>query len=160
MTARARLVVVALAAALLACLFGQVVAAPPSAPPVVLCQPAISVEGRLHCGDAILAVLDALCGPQLADADTDADRGTGDLVVLSRGCAVDGRIPGSELVALGVRIDLNRASASELEGLPGIGPTLARRIVEARPLRRVEDLLRVHGIGPVRLAKLRSLVTP
>jgi competence protein ComEA len=47
----------------------------------------------------------------------------------------------------------------ELERLPGIGPVLARRIVEDRgrngQYRRLEDLLRVKGIGPKKLKKLR-----
>lgn len=56
-------------------------------------------------------------------------------------------------------IDLNRASQDRLEALPGI----ARRIVQSRreqPFRTAEDLLRVQGIGPATLAKLRGLVTP
>ena len=36
----------------------------------------------------------------------------------------------------------------------------ARRIAAARPLRSVDDLLRVHGIGPVRLAAMRTLGVP
>jgi beta-lactamase superfamily II metal-dependent hydrolase len=58
----------------------------------------------------------------------------------------------------GSRVDLNTATQGELEALPGIGPTLARRIMEARPFRSVEDLDRVKGIGPKRLAELRPLV--
>ena len=56
-------------------------------------------------------------------------------------------------------IDLNRALASELDALPGIGPVLARRIVEHRtrhgPFRRVEELRAVRGVGPRLLARLR-----
>lgn len=59
----------------------------------------------------------------------------------------------------GARIDLNRASERELMALPGVGPVMARRIVEARPFHRAEDLLRVPGIGPVRWEALRELVT-
>lgn len=66
--------------------------------------------------------------------------------------------------ASGARVDLNRASASELEALPGVGPVLARRIVESRqrdgPFRRAEELLRVSGIGPAVLERLRARVTP
>ncbi len=58
------------------------------------------------------------------------------------------------------RVSLNRASLAELEALPGVGPELARRIVEHRPYLRVEDLLRVPGIGPKTLSRLRPLVTP
>ncbi len=58
------------------------------------------------------------------------------------------------------RVSLNRASLAELEALPGVGPELARRIVEHRPYLRVEDLLRVPGIGPKTLARLRPLVAP
>ncbi|MCK5653466.1 MAG: ComEA family DNA-binding protein [Gemmatimonadetes bacterium] len=57
------------------------------------------------------------------------------------------------------RLDLNLASPGELEGLPGIGPALATRIVEFRRLRgrfrSVDDLLAVRGIGPVTLERLK-----
>ncbi len=60
-------------------------------------------------------------------------------------------------------LDLNRATVEELEALPGIGPALARRIVEYRerygPFQRLEDLLEIKGIGPKRLEALRGLVT-
>lgn len=58
-------------------------------------------------------------------------------------------------------VDLNRADTTALQSLPGVGPALARRIVEARrqtPFRSVDDLLRVGGIGPATLARLRPLV--
>ena len=56
-------------------------------------------------------------------------------------------------------VDLNRATAAELERLPGIGPALAARIVAYRDsagsFASVDDLLRVRGIGPVLLARLK-----
>ena len=61
----------------------------------------------------------------------------------------------------GGKINLNRAAAEELERLPGIGPAMARRIVERRQARRftkVEDLLQVKGIGKAKLERLRHLV--
>jgi competence protein ComEA len=57
------------------------------------------------------------------------------------------------------RIDVNGALLHELEGLPGIGPVMAARIIAERPYHRVDDLLRVTGIGEARLAALRPLVT-
>ncbi len=55
-------------------------------------------------------------------------------------------------------VNVNTAGAEELERLPGIGPTLARRIVEHRQarglFRRIEDLLEVKGIGPRLLRRL------
>jgi competence ComEA-like helix-hairpin-helix protein len=60
-------------------------------------------------------------------------------------------------------LNVNRASAVELEGLPGIGSSLARRIVadrEARgPFATVEALDRIPGIGPGLVARLGRLVT-
>lgn len=55
-------------------------------------------------------------------------------------------------------ININEASQSELESLPGIGPTYAMRIVDNRPYTDLEDLLEVKGIGPATLEKIRSFV--
>jgi competence ComEA-like helix-hairpin-helix protein len=57
------------------------------------------------------------------------------------------------------RVNVNTASQAELEALPGIGPVIARRIVEGRPYRSVEELERVKGIGKKRLEEIRPLVT-
>jgi competence protein ComEA len=57
------------------------------------------------------------------------------------------------------RININTATVAELEALRGIGPVLARRIIEGRPDRSVEGLERVKGIGRKRLEEIRLLVT-
>ncbi|MBK6765748.1 MAG: helix-hairpin-helix domain-containing protein [bacterium] len=66
-------------------------------------------------------------------------------------------------VELAKPIDINLASASELERLPGIGPVLAERILSERetngPFVTVDDLDRVSGIGVKKLAELRARVT-
>ncbi|WP_145279804.1 ComEA family DNA-binding protein [Tautonia plasticadhaerens] len=51
-----------------------------------------------------------------------------------------------------------RGGLAELEALPGIGPTLAARIIERRPYRSVEELVEVKGIGLKTLERLRPLV--
>ena len=60
-------------------------------------------------------------------------------------------------------IDINAASAGELAALPGIGPALARRIVDNRlqhgRFRSVEELERVPGIGARMVERLRPLVS-
>jgi competence ComEA-like helix-hairpin-helix protein len=56
-------------------------------------------------------------------------------------------------------IDLNAAGPDELSLLPGVGPSLAARIVEDRlsrgPFRTVDDLNRVRGVGPALLRGVR-----
>ena len=60
-------------------------------------------------------------------------------------------------------VDINTASAAELERLPGVGPTLARRITDDRathgPFVRPEDLQRVKGIGPQTYDAFKDYVT-
>ncbi|HEY8341412.1 MAG TPA: ComEA family DNA-binding protein [Calditerricola sp.] len=64
--------------------------------------------------------------------------------------------------AQGEKVDLNRATAAELDALPGLGPSKAAAIVKYReekgPFRAVEDLLDVPGIGPALLEQLRDHV--
>lgn len=71
-------------------------------------------------------------------------------------------VAGSRKLTEGDRpINVNRASAEELQRLPGIGAKLAERIVaarEERPFAAAEDLRRVSGIGAKTVEKLRSLV--
>lgn len=55
-------------------------------------------------------------------------------------------------------IDVNTASADELQRLPGVGPVMAGAIVAGRPFRSVGELDRVRGIGPKTLDKLRPFV--
>jgi competence protein ComEA len=61
-------------------------------------------------------------------------------------------------------IDINTADEAELQGLPGVGPVLAGRIIAHREtigrFESVEDLLDVAGIGETRLASIRDMIRP
>ena len=61
------------------------------------------------------------------------------------------------------KIDINRAEPWLLEALPGIGEVLAQRIVDYRsengPFKRIEDLLKVGGIGEATFEKIRDYIT-
>lgn len=56
------------------------------------------------------------------------------------------------------KIDLNTATQQQLEDLPGIGPSLAKKLIEARPFKSVEDLSKVKGMGS-KAEKLKALVS-
>ena len=55
-------------------------------------------------------------------------------------------------------VNVNNATEEELQQLKGIGPVLAKRIVDARPFETVDDLTKVKGIGPKTLKRLRDQV--
>ena len=65
-------------------------------------------------------------------------------------------------MTLGLPLDLNRATAEDLDAIPGIGPALAQRIVDYRqahgPFKKIEDLMEVSGIGPREPAKAETLI--
>ena len=61
--------------------------------------------------------------------------------------------------AAAVVVDLNQATAVELQGLPGVGPATADAIIDHRdrhgPFRSVDDLIEVRGIGEAKLEQIR-----
>lgn len=60
------------------------------------------------------------------------------------------------------RINLNTATQAELESLPGVGPSLAKRIIAARQQKRftsLADFDQLNGVGPKLLEKLKDRVT-
>ena len=60
------------------------------------------------------------------------------------------------------KVNINTATVDELQTLPGIGATIAQRIVEYRnthgPFQKVEDLLNVKGIGEKKLEKIKPFI--
>lgn len=90
-------------------------------------------------------------------------------LVGAAGGAVEGADPaGLELYVSGAKsgaqqIDINRAEDWLLEALPGIGETLARRIIDYRqqngPFRNTGELLNVSGIGPAVYLRIKPLIT-
>ena len=71
---------------------------------------------------------------------------------------------GKIMVDSGEQIALNTATEADLERLPGVGPSMAGRILAYRKaagrFEKVEDLMQVTGIGPKKFAKIAPLVKP
>ena len=69
-----------------------------------------------------------------------------------------GSVPGPALPAI---VDLNTATAEQLDTLPGVGPATASAILAYRdqhgPFSAVDDLLEVRGIGDAKLEQIRPL---
>ena len=72
-----------------------------------------------------------------------------------------GGVSGSATSAAGI-VDINSATLSDLDALPGVGPSTAQAIIDYRvangPYASVDDLLNVRGIGPSKLAAMRTRV--
>ncbi len=120
-------------------------------------------------GDRVIDALDAAGGARpgaaldsLNLAAPLAD-GTQILVPRATGAAPSGGVPGITSPGTSSQVNINTASATELETLPGVGEVIAQRIVDYRtqngPFASVDDLLDVSGIGDATLAEMRDMVT-
>jgi competence protein ComEA len=70
--------------------------------------------------------------------------------------------PPSGQSSSGGMVNINTADAADLESLPGIGPTLAQRILDYRqahgPFAQIQELMEVSGIGPATFEGIRDLI--
>ncbi len=154
------------------------VPAPGSASPSVAATPIlVDVAGWVRhpgvyefaSGDRVIDALDAAGGArpgaELQALNLAAPLADGTQVVVPRQgeSPVVGVAPGSSAGSGGGLVNVNTATAAELEALPGIGEVTAQAIVDYRtengPFASVDELLDVSGIGDVTLENIRELVT-
>jgi hypothetical protein len=79
-------------------------------------------------------------------------------VLAAAGSAADAKPAKTAKAEKPAKIDLNTATAAELEEVPGIGPAYAKKIIAARPYASVDELTK-SGIPAARLKKILPLVT-
>ena len=53
------------------------------------------------------------------------------------------------------KLDVNEATSADLLAIPGVGPVIAQRIIDARPLKSADELIHVKGIGPKKYEQIR-----
>jgi competence protein ComEA len=107
-----------------------------------------AAPGRAGLRSAVIGVNETATGPQAPGGPSQGGP--------SPGHAADAGPAGG-------KIDLNTATAEQLDALPGVGPVTAKAIVDWRTsnggFSSVDQLAEVDGIGPARLQRLRGLVT-
>lgn len=149
------------------------------APPPSSTEPAelvVAVSGKVHepglvrlpagarVADAIAAAGGALPAAELDHLNLARKISDGELIAV--GIPPPPDVPagaGTEPAGGGGKVNLNTATAAQLESLPGVGPVLAQRIVDYRDrhgaFTSVGELRNVSGIGDTRLADIEGRVT-
>lgn len=107
-----------------------------SEPPHWVCPAALQAHWPSSCGEA----------PRVE---------AGHRLEVTEACTVRAALlSGAVRLGAGLRLDVNSASWTDLQAIPGIGPSLATRVVAGRPYATVAALERVRGIGPRTRARL------
>jgi competence protein ComEA len=112
--------------------------------------------------DAIRAAGGALQGANLSDINLARVLNDGEQIYVGSFTSTGSKNAGSTRKFSGV-LNINRASKSDFDSLSGIGPVIAGRIVTYRvqngPFIAIDDLLKVAGVGPKTLERIRSRLT-
>jgi competence protein ComEA len=132
---------------------------------VVAVQGRVARPGLYHLpagsrvADALAAAGGALPGVDLSYVNPARRLTDGELLLVGATPPPDQAGPGVP----GGKVDLNSATVTQLDTLPGVGPALAQRIVDYRTahggFRSVDELRKVQGIGDAKFAELKDLVT-
>ena len=119
--------------------------------------------------DALAAAGGALAGVDLTPLNLARKLADGEQIVVGLPVAPGAAVPTGSQASVGSSpspsgpVNLNTATAAELDALPGIGPVIAQRIVDWRTehgqFGSIDQLGDVSGIGDATLARLRPLVT-
>ncbi len=131
----------------------------PDGVPDALNLAAVAVDGTQILVPTRAQVLAGTGGAGTGGTGTGGAAGAG-----TGGAAGTGAAPGQGPAGTpGALLNLNTATAEQLDALPGVGPVLAARVVAWRtdhgPFTSVDELDAVSGIGPKMLANIRPLVT-
>ena len=132
----------------------------------------VTLQADSRVGDAIEAAGGFAADADAARVNRAAKLQDGQQVYVPRVGETGGGGPGAVVPDIGASaqgaatadgpVDINRASESDLDALPGVGPSTARAIVEDRdangPFSTIEDLMRVSGIGEKKFEKLKSSI--
>jgi competence protein ComEA len=123
-------------------------------------------------GDRVIDAIDASGGARpgaaLASLNLAAPLVDGSQILVLRSGPDGSAVPPPGAVSgtpgsTGIKININTASATELEALPGVGEVIAQAIVDFRtengPFATAEDLLDVNGIGDATFAEMEDLIT-
>jgi len=62
-------------------------------------------------------------------------------------------------LAPGQKVNINSATKEELDVLPGIGPVKAQAIIDGRPFKTIEDIMKVRGIKDGEFAKIKDMIS-
>ena len=108
------------------------------------------------------------CGDVLPTADINAVNMAAELtdgmqIIIPELAENGGTSVSARLGLSGDKVNINRANEQELDKLPGIGPAMARRIIDYRTekgnFESVDDLKKVRGIGTAKFEKIRDKIT-
>ena len=132
----------------------------PSQPIEISIAPAHELQGEIYVGGAVTSpgFYPLLAGDSI-DAIIQAAGGTISNADFSQ---LELYVPNVEEEEQPQKINLNRAEMWLLEALPGIGETLAQRIIDYRqqkPFRNINELIKVEGIGTTTYEKIKDLIT-
>ncbi len=62
-------------------------------------------------------------------------------------------------LAPGQKVNINAATKEQLDALPGIGPVKAQAIIDGRPYKKPEDIMKVKGIRQGEFSRIKDVIT-